>query len=387
MKLSQLKPNPKNPRTISEDQMEKLKKSIDSFPKMMPLNPIVYDENHLVLGGNMRLRALKELGFKEIPDDWVKQAIDFTDEEKRQYIIKDNVGFGIWVAEVLQEQYKIEELNEWGLIDVLFPEPEQIKGETDPDDVPGVPVTPKTVKGDLYELGGHRLLCGDSTVLTDIEKLMNGEKADMVFTDPPYGIELDTDEEKLLGKTARSKKYDRIIGDGDAFDCGIIFDFFSDVKEIIIFGADYFIDTLPNFGKDGNFIVWDKRVTGHEDKKNYASEFELCWSKQKRARIIYKHDWVRFFGMQKEDTKKRLHPNQKPTKLLIDIMPEGERVVDLFTGSGSMIISCEKTDRKCYGMELDEKYVDVCVTRWLDFAGETEFKLNGKKITREEWES
>jgi len=190
------------------------------------------------------------------------------------------------------------------------------------------------------------------------------------------GIELDTDSVKLLGRTAKAKQYDRIIGDGIAYDASHIFEFFGDMSEILIWGADYFIDTLPNCGKDGNFIVWDKRVTGHEDKRNYASEFELCWSKRKRARQIIKHDWVLFFGMQHEDSKTRLHPNQKPTKLIADIMPEGNLVVDLFLGSGTTMIACEQLGRKCYGMEIDPIYCDVCIERWEKFTGREAKKIN-----------
>jgi len=243
------------------------------------------------------------------------------------------------------------------------------------DDV--IPENPPTIAklGDIWQLGRHRLLCGDATKEEDVEKLMNGMKADMVFTDPPYGIEIDTDTKKILGKTAKAKKYDRIIGDGIKFDARFIFEIFGYCDEILIWGADYFIDTIPNSGKDGNFIVWDKRVTGHEDKKNYASEFELCWSKNKRAKRIYKHDWVRFFGMQQEDSKTRLHPNQKPTKLLEDIMPQGNLVIDLFLGSGSTLIACEKTNRICYGMELDEKYCDVIIKRWEDYTNQKATKL------------
>jgi hypothetical protein len=187
MKLSKIKPNPNNPRIIKDDKFEKLKKSIKDFPKMMELRPMVINSDNIVLGGNMRLKALKELGYKEVPDEWVKRAEDLTEDEQRQFIIKDNVGFGEHDWEMLATEWDADELSDWGL-DIPNWEAEEVLEAEEDDFDTTPPEEPKTVLGDLYEIGEHRLLCGDSTGSDQVEKLMAGEKADMAHNDPPYGM-------------------------------------------------------------------------------------------------------------------------------------------------------------------------------------------------------
>lgn len=363
--VESIKPAPWNPRMISELDLKGLKQSIIDDPGLLLLHcPLVRKATMEIYDGSQRWLAVKELGHKTIPC----RITDITEEEAKVRSAKKNNHHG------QDNQSSNDFLKEVGGIVSLLTvghaviiEKVNLNLEED-DKVPSTPTVPKSKLGDLYILGNHRLLCADSTKKENVERLMNGEKADMVFTDPPYGIELDTDTIKVLGKNAKSKKFDRIIGDGEPFDPSCIFQNFGYCKEILIWGADYFSDLIPN-KNEGAWLVWDKRVTGHEDKKNYASEFELCWSKAHRARRIYKHDWVRFFGMQKEDTKCREHPNQKPTALLKGIMPEGDICVDLFGGSGSTLIACEQLNRKCYMMEIDPRYIDVIVSRWEKFTG------------------
>ena len=188
--ISKFKQNPNNPRTIKKDQLEKLKRSIKSFPEMMEKRPMVcvtdVDGKMFPIGGNMRLKVFRELGMKEIPDSWVVLADDWTEEQRKEFTIKDNVGFGEWNWDDLQENWDSEKLVSWGL-DVPGWEAEELEAEEDDFEVE-LPEKPKTVLGDLYEIGEHRLLCGDSTDSDQVAKLMNGEKADMVFTDPPYGV-------------------------------------------------------------------------------------------------------------------------------------------------------------------------------------------------------
>lgn len=358
-----------NPRKIDKKDFERLKKQIQ---KLGQYKPLLVTKDGEVIGGNMRLKAYQELG---ITDIWVSEVNPKDENEKLEYALSDNDRAGYYDDDMLANLIPNYDID-WSQYAVDMKPPEDIQqlinkiAPVEEDEAPEIAEgEPVSKLGEVYQLGRHRLMCGDSTKIEDVEKLMDGKKADMVFTDPPYGIELDTDTEKVLGKNAKAKVYDRIIGDGIQFNAKPIFDMFGYCSEILIWGADYFIDTIPNCGKDGNFIVWDKRVTGNEDKKNYASEFELCWSKNKRAKRIYKHDWVRFFGMQNEDSKVRLHPNQKPTKLLCEIMPEGKSVVDLFGGSGSTLIACEQTNRICYMMELDPKYIDVIRKRYAKFIG------------------
>ena len=183
MKLSTLRANPTNPRIIKDEKFQKLVKSIEEFPEMLEARPIVVNPEMVVIGGNMRFKACKAAGLKEAP---VYMAT-WGETKDREFIIKDNVSSGENDFDILANEWDAEELNEWGL-DVWTGEPEETEGLTDPDDVPEVPEEAKTKLGDLYILGDHRLLCGDSTKTEDVEKLMNGEKATLIHADPPYGM-------------------------------------------------------------------------------------------------------------------------------------------------------------------------------------------------------
>jgi len=184
VKLSEIKSNPNNPRIIKDDKFRKLVKSIQEFPKMLEIRPVVVNADMIVLGGNMRLKACKEAGLKEVP---VIFADDLTDEEQKQFIIKDNVGFGEWDWDMIANEWDAEQVEEWGLDIPEFSIKEELEAEEDDYEMPDE-VQTDIVLGDLFEIGDHRLLCGDSTDSNAVEKLMNGEKADMVFTDPPYNI-------------------------------------------------------------------------------------------------------------------------------------------------------------------------------------------------------
>ena len=192
MQLSDLKPNPNNPRIIKDDKFKKLVKSIDEFPEMMSKRPIVcvtdVDGKIYPLGGNMRLKALQELKYKEVPDEWVQMADEWTEEQRREFVIKDNVGFGEWDWEQLANEWDAEKLEEWGLDMPTF-EAEQVLEATEDDfDVPEGGIETDIVIGDLFEIGEHRLLCGDSTDSDVVARLMDGQKADMAHNDPPYGM-------------------------------------------------------------------------------------------------------------------------------------------------------------------------------------------------------
>ena len=183
MNLSELQENPNNPRIIKDDKFQKLVTSIKEFPEMLEARPIVVNPENIVLGGNMRLKACKAAGLKEAP----VYVASWEESKANEFIVKDNVGFGEWDWDILANEWDATQLEEWGL-DVWQPEEEEVEGLTDPDEVPEAPEEPKTKLGDLYILGEHRLLCGDSTKAEDVEKLMNGEKATLIHADPPYGM-------------------------------------------------------------------------------------------------------------------------------------------------------------------------------------------------------
>jgi DNA modification methylase len=386
MKLKDIKPNPKNPRVLRDDKFQKLKQSITEFPKMLSLRPMVIDENNVVLGGNMRLRALQELGFNDIDEAWVKRSSDLTEEEKKRFIIADNVAFGEWDWDTLANDWEVVDLEAWGLDIPQFDTVEELEASEDDYEVPEGGIETDIVIGDLFEIGEHRLLCGDSTDSDAVGKLMNGEKADMVYTDPPYGMHLDVSNSNNLGGKDgwknKAKNYTAVIGDGDDFKeelINTIFACFNDVKEIFIWGADYFAELLPN-KNDGSWLVWDKRF-GVEEMKLTFSEFELCWSKEKHLREMVRITWSGILGTEQEFDHKRHHPTQKPTKLsrwfIEKFSSENNLIADIYLGSGSTMLSCHQTKRRCYGMELEPKYCQVIIDRMRKLDSSLIIKRNG----------
>jgi len=394
MLINEIKPNPNNPRIIKDIKFKQLVKSIQDFPQMLELRPIVIDEKNMVLGGNMRLKACIEAGLTDVP---VKQAKDLTEEQKKEFIVKDNVGYGEWNWDDLANNWDAEELTEWGL-DIPNFDVNNLEAEEDDFAVPDGGTETDIVLGDLFEIGEHRLLCGDSTDSDQVAKLMNGQKADMVFTDPPYGMKLNADYSgaksslSFFGEKGvkGGKKYDNVIGDHDDFTpelINTIFACFNDCKEIFIWGADYFAELLPN-KNDGSWVVWDKRANGNDDleadkssDKMYGSTFELCWSKNKHKRDIARVKWAGIFGTEKEFDHKRHHPTQKPSLLPQWFFnkwgKENDLIADLFLGSGSTMVASHQLKRKCYGMELDAKYCQVIVDRMKKLDPNLIIKKNG----------
>jgi DNA modification methylase len=378
--INKIIPYSRNPRN-NDESVDNVASSIKEFGFRQP---IVVDEDFVVLAGHTRLKASKKLNLKEVP---VHMATDLSDGQKKAFRLMDNRSAedSKWDDKLLS--LELVDLKELGLdLDITgFTEREIVTalnveesyvGLTDDNEVPEAPEKAKTKTGDLWSLGESRLVCGDATNEEDVERLMEGEKADMVFTDPPYGIFLDTDYSKMRGGIAPSHKYEKVIGDSSDFDfeaVNTILKKFDYCKEIFIWGADYFADLIPN-RNTGSWIVWDKRTTENFDK-TYGSAFELCWSKQKHKRIIARILWAGIFGMGKEHDKKRVHPTQKPVALLewfLDYfsLKDKKNVVDLFGGSGSTLIACQKHKKKGFLMEIEPKYCDVIIKRWEDFTGE-----------------
>ena len=380
-------PNPVNPRIIKDDKFKKLVKSIQEFPQMLELRPIVVDGNMVVLGGNMRLKACIAAGLKEVP---IIVADQLTDAQKSEFIIKDNVGFGEWDWDLLANQWDVEALEDWGL-ELPFDNTPVLEAEEDDYEAPSE-IKTDVVLGDLIEIGNHRLLCGDSTDSDAVARLMDGQKADMVFTDPPYGMFLDTDYSQIKGSEKSigfkgnkvGNKYDKIIGDNEDFTpelINTIFASFGYCKEIFIWGADYFIDLIPNYGKDGSWFVWNKR-SSEAQQRGIGNTFELCWSKQKHKRLVFDFEWFGFLSKDDpSEARNRVHPSMKPSKLLGRLIGEyckGDKIADLFLGSGSTMVAAHQLNRKCYGMELDPKYCQVIIDRMHKLDPSLEIKINGK---------
>jgi DNA modification methylase len=312
----------------------------------------------------MRLKACKQIGLTEVP---VVYADDLTEEEQRQFIIKDNVGFGDWDWELLANEWDVSDLNDWGL-DLPDMDVEVLEAEEDNYEEPDN-LQVDVVLGDLIEIGEHRLLCGDSTDSDQVAKLMNGEKADMVFTDPPYGIAIVGNNGKVGGdNAAKNGVYSDVIGDETTDTAKAFYNtcISLGMDNFIIWGGNYFIDFLP-FSK--SWIVWDKR--GDMNSNNFA-DGEMAWCSFDTRIRIYKQIWN---GMIREDeSEKRVHPTQKPVRTLSEIIQDHVK--------GSTMVAAHQLNRKCYGMELDPKYCQVIIDRMINLDPTLKVKINGKRYDK-----
>lgn len=386
MKLSDILPNPENPRLLRDEKFAKLKQSIQDFPKMMSLRPIVIDNMGMILGGNMRYRALQELGFKEIPDTWVKRAEELTAEEKRRFIIADNVGFGEWDWDELANNWDVEQLGEWGL-DVPSFEDEILEAKEDDFNVPNVGIDTDIVLGDLFEIGEHRLLCGDSGNSDDVEKLMNGDLADICFTDPPYGV-------AYVGKTK-----DALTIESDDVSPDKLKDYvtawFSCVDLAVREGA-YLLATVPPgplhliFAQDWldrgwlrQIMVWNKSsmVMGHSEY-HYKHEPILFGWKPGGERLKNTDRTKTTVWEFDKPSANREHPTMKPIPMWAYGITNHSKVGDIayepFGGSGTAMVASHETKRKCYAMELDPKYCQVIIDRMLKLDPDLVVLKNGQ---------
>ena len=354
-----------NPRQLTKDQYTQLKDSIERFGLVDPL--IVNknkDRKNILVGGHQRLRIARKMGMVDIPCVEVDLKLD----QEKELNIRLNKNVGEWDYDSLANYYDVGELMDWGFSDdeLQFYEEEPKQGLIDDDEIPEVEEA-ITKQGDLWLLGKHRLLCGDATKKEDVDLLMDGNKADMVFTDPPYGMDLNTNYKNIYKNSiAEVKNQKRVIGDNKQFNPTFILNYFKDTKEQFWWGFDYYMNLLQT----GGVHVWDKVCESMEGR--IGNEFELCWSKQKHKKEIIHIKWAGFIGLKKDDGKRK-HPTQKPIRLCTHFIKkfskEQKIIIDPFIGSGSTLIACEKTNRKCYGMELDPHYCDVIVKRWEEFTG------------------
>lgn len=399
--IEEIKPYGNNPKEHPPEQIDKLVKSIKEYGFDQP---VVVDEDGVIIKGHGRLKASKKIGLEEIP---IIKREDLDKMQVRGSRIADNkVAESEWDYEALAAEFDELDFKDYDLdatgfeedkIDEIWQDLEpEMKAEEDDFDKELEEEGPAiTELGDLIKLGRHRLLCGDSTDKKDINKLMNDHKADMVFTDPPYGMFLDADFSDMKG-IANGNKYKNVKGDHDDFKPELItsiFDNFDYCKEVFLWGADYYAELIPN-RNEGCFIVWDKMQGGEGVNDSYdkmfGSNFELCWSKAKHKRAIARVLWKGIFGLNddSEDLGKRVHPTQKPIKLcswfLKKFGNENEIVVDLFGGSGSTLITCEQLNRVCYMMELDEKYCDIIIQRYINYRLDNnldvDIKVNGEEV-------
>jgi DNA modification methylase len=372
--VEKLIPYVKNSRTHSDGQIAQIAASIKEFGWT---NPILVDGESGVIAGHGRLLAARKLGQKEVP---VIELAHMTESQKRAYVIADNqlaMNAG-WDTTLLS--LELADLKEQGFeMDVLgfdpkeldkLLEPEQVEGLTDEDAVPEVPVEPKTKLGDIYQLGNHRLMCGDSTSIDAVEKLMDGQKADMVFTDPPYGVEYQSN------MRTKSQKFDVLANDDQFLDIAPVIEVCS--KGWVFVWTSWkvqtkWIDLFSGFGYPTNIVIWHKPGGGIGDlKKTFSSDYEVALVWHRGAELCGKRIGS-VWTVNKDGASTYVHPTQKPVALAEEAIDKTTTktniVLDLFGGSGSTLIACEKVNRHARLMELDPKYCDVIIKRWEDFTG------------------
>lgn len=377
VKIDDLVPYSKNMNKHTPEQIDRLVKLIEYQGFRDPI--IAQKGTNVVAAGHGRLEAARKMGMKEVPvtyQEFENEAQFYAFVVSHNAINSNNWGGGLDLGQINQDFLDLGpelDIDMLGIKDFVIEPIEKLDPLTDEDESPEPPAIPVTRRGDIWLLGNHRLMCGDSTMIDDVEKLMNGEKADMVFTDPPYGMNLETDYSSMKNKDTahwdnRPKKYRKVIGDDSPFNAGEILPFFDYCNEVFLWGADYYVETIErDHSSLGSWIVWDK-FPSDANSKRIGSLFELCWSKQKHKREICRVQQP--FGVKAKD---RVHPTQKPVQLAEWFFErwgdKKEKIVDLFLGSGSTLIACEKTNRKCFGMELDEHYVSVVLNRWRNYTG------------------
>lgn len=448
--LTQVNINAKNPRKISDPQLQRLVKSLLVFPEMLELRPIVVDDTNTALGGNMRYRALTAITTMNADDiretletsidynkkteaeksilldhwaEWqrnptaiIVRASQLTEAQKREFIIKDNVAFGEWDDNLLTADFDPDELVDWGLSDIddSTEEPEAEEDDYGEDDAANAPT--RCNPGDVWLLGRHRLMCGDSTKEADVAKLMGGVQADLLLTDPPYNVDYQggtKDKMKIANDNMDDVAFVAFLT--AAFNCAI---------QAIRPGAAFYVWHADSKGFEfrsalkevgltlRETLIWVKNalVLGRQD---YQWKHEPClygWKDgaahyftEDRAQSTVIEDAAIDYSKLKKDellkivleltsdkvpttviyenkpTKNDIHPTMKPVKLMARLIRNSTRpkelVLDLFGGSGSTMIAAEQIDRRCFMMEFDPKYCDVILARWEKLTGEEAEKI------------
>ena len=402
--ISDIKFDETNPNVVSKDQMDALGKGIKKFGN---LSPVILNEDMQILDGEHRVRIYEKMGEQSIP----------------AYVVNVNKIDGKMLRQVMNklrgehdknkdaEEFKaLFDAGKLDLFSKLMAKPKEefeqvlekkfnMEFESSTlDDIPLPPTKPKSKKGAIYQLGKHKIVCGDAT--KDIDKIIE-KKPQLLFTDPPYGISIvsklaEGKQDGVIGRSAKMgfvahteekstfngivhrRKYKQIVGDDKPFSPEFLLNL---AKTVILFGANHYTDKLP---VSSHWLVWDKKEgAGHDH--NTFSDVELMWTNltNRKSAKIYRHLWSGLLraGDRKTELKDRIHPTQKPVKMLAEIIKdyslEDEVVLDPYLGSGSTLIACEITKRVCYGVEIDPEYVDAIILRWENFTGKKAKKIGG----------
>jgi DNA modification methylase len=368
LKITELTPDPNNARTHDEANLKAIEGSLREFGQR---KPIVIDQHQVIVAGNGTVEAAKRLGWDSI--EAVRIPADWNADQIKAFALADNrtAELAAWNPQVMSSQ--LLELQEAGFeIEALgfeLPEPIINPDEIVEDEVPESAPN-RVALGDIWRLGKHRLMCGDSTSKTAIDFLLANAVIDMVFTDPPYGINHSgkgITAPTKSGKIVDGNDFGEILGDGDV---RVAIDSFQLSQQMfpeltqIWWGANYYSQSIPNgYG----WLIWDKERVG-----DIFSGAEIAFVNKGIKVNVFRHMW---HGIAKasEQGQKRIHPTQKPIALVdycFSKYGDPKTVLDLFGGSGSTLIACEQTDRTCYMMELDPKYCDVIIQRWENLTGQ-----------------
>lgn len=372
LQIDKLIPYAGNSRTHSDDQVNQIAASIKEFGFN---NPILVDAEDGIIAGHGRVLAAQKLGMDEVPTICLSHL---SDAQRRAYVIADNklaMNAG-WDDDALRAEMDRLKDDNFDISLLGFDDDEmgeifgdeETEGLTDEDEVPEPPAEPKTIDGDIWLLGNHRLMCGDSTSVDAVEKLMDGEKADAVLTDPPYGIDYggmlkgkgdgNGGADKNGWKSHDAPDWDKTRPDESVFNM-----IRSMSENIIIWGGNYFADILP---PSMGWLIWDKGQRGFS-----LADGEMAWTSFNNALRI------KNYARASANREEKFHPTQKPVEIIewcIEYLDRHSKkdvkvISDSYGGSGTTLIACEKTNRKCRMMELDPKYCDVIITRWQDFTG------------------
>ena len=397
--ISQVRPNSDNPRYIKDEKFKKLVQSIKEFPEMMPVRPIVVNKEMVVLGGNMRLKAMQEAGLEKV---WV-EVVDWSEEKQREFIIKDNVGFGEWDWDELANTWDSEELNEWGLDTPDNWGGEELKADEDDYEEPDN-LQVDVVLGDLIEIGEHRLLCGDSTDSKQWERL-EIKKNTICFTSPPYNAGKSA---KLTGNKAASNKgnfYESYNDDSVDYSSLIS----ESLSNAIMFTSGVCYNVQPLAGNKVELIewlskwkeslvdilTWNKGHAAPQIAQGVCSstfEWLVVYNKDNNSRTIPLSSWrgtvsnVYSEPPQRNNEYSSVHaatfPMHLPEFVIGKLMDKSEAVVDCFMGTGTTMVAAHQLKRKCYGMELDPKYCQVIIDRMTKLDPTLSVKINGKEYVK-----
>lgn len=381
--VEDLKPYEKNNKKHEDFDIGEIAKSISKYEMIDPVG--IWGKDNTIVEGHGRVLACKQLGIDKVP---CIRLDHLTDEQRREYAIVHNKSSELALYDFDNLADELEELDflsdfefDFGIDTDAEEETEIVEDEAPEVDEENEPITKL---GDIWQLGRHRLMCGDSTDKETVELLMNGNKADMVFTDPPYGIDVVSGNkvggDKPFGNVGgnnivKANEYMSIKGDDTTDTARLNYEIIKDLsKNQIIFGGNYFTDFLP---PKACWCIWDKENTG-----NFA-DVEMAWTSFDKGAKLYRWLWNGLCrkGERSIEGKSRVHPTQKPVGLIAEILKdftkENDIILDCFGGSGSTLIACEQIDRQCYMIEYEAHYCDVIIKRWETLTGEKAVLING----------